>query len=516
MVQIPVQGLATNDPVPGNYVAVNFAQGQAASGQTDYSVLLLGNCLSGSVVSSSFGASPSTVFGATTPTPADTEQDFIDLFGAGSELHRMQREFRRVNQSTSLFAIAVPESTGAKATGLMLFSGTATANATVRCWIEDVQIDSSILKDDTAGTIATNLVAAINQFDHLPVVASVSGVTGSLLTAKQKGLRGNDIRFSAKILPSTNTGVTVSPTTRTLMTNGTTSDSITTTLAAIASDRFYYYVPAAKDQTQLDAIADQIDSMAAPIPGLRQRLVAGSNDSSPSNVQTIAIALNNPRCEIVHQLDSDWSPCRLAAHAAACYTQFESSLGAPHSLNYNSFGADAVTSAVWKVPPALSGNKLSRAQVKSHLMNGVTPITQTAQGLTYLVRRITTKSLNGSAADYRVRDACKVTVSDRWADDLLAQLAARGAGKVIGNDPAPGQRMAGPSVFTPRDAKAIVFDLIDQYDNSDLLQDVEASKDGVVVIRETSPSNRISMRVPLKVIDILNQVATNVDEVSSG
>lgn len=512
---IPIVGLSSNDPVPGHYVSVQFAQGLASSGGTDYAAILIGNCMSGSVVSSSMGTASSAVYGSATPDILDSEQDAINLFGEGSELHCMFRKFRAVNTSTSLFAVAVPESTGAKATGAITFALTGTAPGTARCWVNGEQIDAGILSGDLGSATATAMATSINAISHLPVTAAASGDVLTL-TAKQKGLRGNYIPFQAKIFPQVGVGTTVTPGTRTLMSAGTVSDSNVLSLAAIASSRYYYYVSAAEDQTQLVAAAAQMDAGAAPTVGLRQRSIGGANGSSPSAVQTIAIAMNDARCEIAHQLNSDWTPAQLAANCAAVYSLMEQSLGAQSSLNFNSFGQDAASSVFWRVPATLSGDKFSRAQLKSHLNNGVTPITQGSNGKSYLVRRVTTRSLNGANSDYRVRDACKVTVADKFADDLQAQAAARFAGKVIGDDVAKGQKASGNNVVTPQLFRSMVLDLVNTYDDQDLIQDAATTKAGIVVVREPNATTRLSCRVPLKVVDILNSTGTEVDEVSQG
>ena len=44
---IPLTGLAANDPVPGNYLEISFAQGAASLGSATYPILLLGTSESG-------------------------------------------------------------------------------------------------------------------------------------------------------------------------------------------------------------------------------------------------------------------------------------------------------------------------------------------------------------------------------------------------------------------------------------------------------------------------------------
>ncbi len=61
---IALVGLAANDPVPGNYIEIDFAAGPAAAGQTPYTVLLIGNRMSNGL------AVPDTVvYGPDTATP---------------------------------------------------------------------------------------------------------------------------------------------------------------------------------------------------------------------------------------------------------------------------------------------------------------------------------------------------------------------------------------------------------------------------------------------------------------
>src|SRR5688500_8682115 len=122
---ISLTGLTANDPTPGAYLEINFAQGEAAGSGSPIEVLLMGNMLSTGV------ATPDTVvYGPDSVVQLQTEQDAINLFGTGSELHRMFRRFTKVNKDTTLRAIAVTESAGSSATGTFRFVGTAAAAGT--------------------------------------------------------------------------------------------------------------------------------------------------------------------------------------------------------------------------------------------------------------------------------------------------------------------------------------------------------------------------------------------------
>ena len=476
---IPLIGLAANDPVPGNYIAVNFAQGPASSGTTNYSAILIGNKLS-----TGSATVDSVVYGPDTTIQLASEDDAKNLFGQGSELHRMWKAFVAVNPVTSLYAIAVTESAGSQATGTIAITcSAATAPGTLRVIIGTTVIDTGIALSDAAATIATNAAANINANPDLNVTATPSSNNIGII-ARQKGLRGNFIRYSAQVI-GTGTGASVTPAARTAMTGGTTADSSTTALATIASSRYYYQVSAAEEATQVGALVSQTDSNAAPTIGIRSRVFAGSVDSL-ANTITLATGRNSARAEVIWQQASDLTPAILATNAAAIYSLFETALGAQSSLNYDNFGSDAVTSQYWKIPALFSGATVSRTSIKSALNNGITPVAISRPGASYLVKRVTTRSLSGAVADHRIRDAHKVTICDFFADDLLNKANLELGGKSIGDDAAVGQRIAGATVVTPKTYKNIIVKLLTEYSNKDLLQNVEDIKAGVQVVREVS------------------------------
>lgn len=504
MSAIVLTGLSANDPVPGNYVEINFAQGAASLGTTTYPVLFLGN-----KTSSGSATVDTVIYGPNSSPSLASEQDAITLFGTGSELHRMIRAFLKVNKVTPFYAVAVTASAGAAATRDHVVSGTITADGFLRIYVGDEFVDTAIASGDTAATVATNAVAAVNTRTHWPVTASVVTSTTIRLSARQAGLRGNWLRSGAQLFGATGGAVTNGS--QGYFTSGTTADSNTAALSTILPFRYYYIVSAAEDATQLGALVSQVNTQASPTTGIRQRVIGASIDTL-SNATTIATGRNAARAEIAWLAQSDWEPPVLAANHAAVVSLFESSF--PFRTNFAGFGNDAVTSQYWYVPAPRSGSAPTRANIASALNNGLCPIGVNANGSTYLVDRITTRSLNGSVNDYRIRDAHKVTICDRYADDLVSKLSQQFSGKKIANDPPRGGRQPGPDVATPRSIKAAVDQLTREYGNVDLLQNVDDIIAATIVVRETSPSTRASIRVPLQPVDNLKQTATAVDQVS--
>jgi len=502
---ISILGLAASDPVPGLYADLRFGAGVATGSGASRTLVLMGNMLS-----TGSATVDSVEYGPDTAVQLATESDAIALFGSGSELHRMYRRAAGSNPVTPIYAVAVTESVGSKASATLTLSGTATSAGSLRVWVCGEFVDVGFITGDGYAAVGDLAVTAINAHAEWPVTAShTTGSASLVLTAKQRGLRGNWLRYGAQVIPST-CGISVSPTSFGFMTGVTTADSNTAALATLATKNHYYQVSAAEDVTQFDALSDQIATMQEPITGIRQRCFAGSVDTI-SNVITVATTVNNPRAEIVWLAQSDVPPSELAALAASAYALEEAST--VPLCNFNGYGGSARTASHWPVRRPLSQAAPTRAQVKSALNNGVTPVQVSSNGSTSIVRRITSYSLNGSNQDLRVRDTCKVTVPDFWTDDFLAIVASVIEGKNIANDPVD-QEPVPANCVTPRDIKILSNKLVRDYAANGLIDNPGEVIANTICIREANPSNRISILIPLRIGDIVNQIGIRVEQVS--
>lgn len=507
---IVLPGLASNDPVPGVYVNVAFAQGPATGGATQRPILCIAN-----KITSAGGTAGTVVYGPDSLIPLQTEDDMITLAGAGSEAHRMFRRIAAVNKDTPVYWVFVADPAGTAATGTFVIANVATGNGAHRVWVGDEFVDTAIATGDAVDTIGAAIVVSVNSKTHWPVTAAYNAGSDTVtLTAKQTGPRGNWIRFQCAILSGgTSIATTTTATSDAFLSGGATADSNSTALSTILSKKYYYIVSAAEDATQLGALNSQVNTQAAPTTGIRQRVFAGSVDTL-ANATTVATGINSARTEIVWSEKSPWTPAELAANQAALVSLFEANQANPRT-NFAGAGNDAVTSNYWKVPKSRTDTAHpTRTSIKSALNNGLSPIAVNPTGTTYLVNRITSRSLSGSTADYRIRPSHKVTICDFFADDLQTKLTLQNQGKRIANDPPQGARVPGPDVVTPSLCRGQVFGLLNDYDQNDLLQNLAQIKEGTIVQRETAPTTRMGIRVPLQPCDNLEQIAAEVAQVA--
>ena len=504
---ISLTGFGIADPIPAVRVEVNFAKGEGSTATGPRSVLLLG------LKSAAGIGTVDTLYGP------DTADQLIDtttadaLFGAGSELARMYARFIRANPSTPCYAIATtPGDTPIAATGTVVLTGPATANGSIRYSISKSQfVEVGFITGESITTIGDRLEDAVNAKADWPFTASNAAGTITM-TAKCSGTRGNQIRHMAKVSPLTGTGIAVTPVSSTAFTGGTVVDDVQNALDLVNARRFSYIVLAHEDSSNITAAATHVATLALPINGLRQRLIAASVDTL-SAVLAIASAQNFTREELIWHEENDQGTGVLAAQMAAIYTLGESQN--PIQCNYDGWPATDGQRAGWFVEDPMSGEFATYSEQTAALNGGVTPIGRTATGSAYLVRRVSTKHLVDTAPI--ILDGHKVSVPDIYADDLQNKLVTLYPQKVLGDDPpqdAPPPRTT--QVVFVGNIRTSTNGLTEAYGpvgGLSLIEKVDLTIAETVVERSTN-TWRVNISVPLRVVDCLHQVAAQINQVS--
>jgi phage tail sheath gpL-like len=510
---IVLTGLTATYPNPGVFVELDFAVGPSGPSPGKRNMLFLGN-------ETAAGTAPvNVVYGPDTATTVQTEADVINQFGQGSQLHRMFLRASAVlgtQQPVGMYFLPVSASSGAQAVATFTITTAATSAANLRFWCVDQFVDTTINNGDAAGTIGTNLVNNINSQIRWPITAA--GTTLPIVTAKCGGPEGNWIRVQASIQQTSSVvGTAITPTANTNLSGGVTADVNTSALATIAASKFYYIVVNDSDSTNIGRVVTQVNSMAAPLTGIRQRVFAGSADTIANEI-TLATGQNAARFELESCLGTDLTPMEMAANNAAIYALFENSGSGPGvgRLNFSQFPVNSNDQSYWFVTASRSAasNMLTTVQVTSCLNNGITPIAVLQNNQTQLVKRVTSHSLNGSNQDYRIRDAHRVTVCDFWCDDAASITALNFGGKTLLPDPQQGQPFPPPSATTPALWGAALKDLVVQYGNNAQLKNVPTIIASMITQKEVNPPNRCSNFTPLQVADIAEQWALLCQQVA--
>ena len=510
---IVLVGIGANFPNPGVYAEIDFAVGPAGPAPGKRNILVFGN-----QTASGTATNDTVVYGPDTAVPVQTEQDVITVFGAGGHHHRAFLRLTAVlgqNNPIGIYFISVTPSGGAAAAATMTIATTATSNGNHRFWCVDQFVDTEITLGDTAATIAGNIIANINSQTRWPITAASGGGGAITLTAVIPGPEGNWIKVQAAITPGTaQIGTTTTLTSNTKLTGGTTPDNVANAVATVSPTRYYYQVVHDTDATNIGKVVTQVNTDATPSVGIRQRVFAGSADTLGNQI-TLATGINAPRYEQESAVGSDLTGLEIAANNCAIYALWEAATTqyGPGRDNFSLYPTDDTDATYWQIIPSRQGSAVawSVPNITSALNNGITPLALVG-GQLQLVKRITSRSLNGAVQDYRVRDGHRVSVCDWWADDAIFLTQTQFGGMNLTDNPKQGVPFP-PNSTCPLFWQGSLQGLVRNYEAAGKLQNGDAILAGMKVQRETTPPDRMSALVPLQTIDIFDQACLLIQQV---
>jgi phage tail sheath gpL-like len=443
-------GIDPNDPIPGQAIEIRTAQGvgSGAAGQRKV-VFLAQKTSAGSETENELN-----------DLIAD-EDDAVTRFGNRSEMLTMYRKYVLVDPGAEIYGIAIPAGAGTASTVTFTIATNATAATTlVVDWGGDL-IEVSVASGDTPTNQADNTVAAINDKFEWPFsAANVAGVI-TVTMLSPLGPRGDNTLNGIRMYYRKSVSSTV---TKGSVTSGTTDDDHTTALSILATRNIYYQVSsktltgaASATDNGIGEHATQITSLALPATGIRQELYFGYIGQA-SNITTYATSLNNQRVKMIWAQGTSWTPAMLAAHYAAVSRMKRIAVPAARLTDYG-LSARGVQEIFIVPKPWLVADLPTTAEIRSALNNGATVINWTTAGQAYIVRDITTRSLNGTANDYRVRSGHIIPALD-YAAEVIADRVNTTAQDFVSDNPAEGL-FPTDNTTVPQQVRGIIFEAID-------------------------------------------------------
>lgn len=243
---IPFKTIPSGIRTPGLYTEIDASQANTASGTQR--ALVIGQITSAATLP------------ANVPALVASAAEARTAGGAGSMLAAMIAAYRANDAFGEVWYLPIADdAAGTAATGALAFAGPATAAGILSLYIAGQLVSVPVTNAANAATIATAVAAAINGAVDLPVTAAVDGVTTSKVnvTAKHKGMAGNDIDLRANYLGSASgqtlpAGVTV---TFTAMSGGLLNPSLTIALAALGDLPFDFIVSPYTDPTSIASVS---------------------------------------------------------------------------------------------------------------------------------------------------------------------------------------------------------------------------------------------------------------------
>ena len=258
-------------------VTLNIIPAQLLATVAEQKVLMIGQMLA---------AGTATAGDLIIEMPNDGSED--TLFGQGSHLAGMVREFKKLNRVTQLDIIPLDDDGAAvQGTCVVTFSGTATSDGTLNISIgseENHEYELDVLSTDTATDVGDALAAAITADGDAPFTAA--NVTGTVtITARNGGTLSNKWDVKVEDLTAV-AGITIA---LTGWSGGATDPALTNLFDPIANIRYQTICwPSVYDiddvQTELDARFNLTNDVK---DGRAVQVVQGTLASLKSYVSTL-------------------------------------------------------------------------------------------------------------------------------------------------------------------------------------------------------------------------------------
>jgi phage tail sheath gpL-like len=459
---------------PGKYFEFNTKLAVRTLPQNAQQVLIIGQRITGGSVAEKV------------PTRIYSDAEAAGYFGEGSMLHLMCRAAIKANPYLQLTGIALDDAgAGVAASATVTFTGPATSDGVFTLYVGTQKVEIAVSKDDTETEIAAALKAQMDLQPDLPVTAAAAlGV--ATLTAKNKGLCGNDIHLSYVI---TNiTGITA---TIVAMANGATNPDIQDALDVVVGEQYNIVITPFNNQTDVTTLRTHLELVSGPMeqrPGVG---VYGMNGSL-SDATTLSGDINdgrviNPYLRYTAATAIQSMPYEIAA-AFGAVMAFEEDPARPlNTLELVGISAPDIS------------DRLSRTEQETLLNNGVTPLEVGPGERVQIVRAISTYTEDAQGIpdvalldittirtlDY-VRLACRTRIALRFPREKLSSKTP-------------------PKVWTE------LYDVLKQLEDLEIVENVDDNKDGLLVERDEQDANRLDAKIPADVVNGLHVFAGRID-----
>jgi len=415
------------------------------------------------------------------PTRVFSDAETAEYFGQGSMLHRMVRAAINAYAYVELTCLAVEDAAaGLAATGGVTFTGPATGSGVVAVQVGKDLVQVAVESGDTAAEVASALVAQAAQQQDLPVVFTANA--GALtITAKHKGSLGNAIKLACLNTAGGIAGTVAA------MAGGQVDPSITEALSLVAGAGHTIIITPYTDLENLTALRTHLEFTGGP---LEQRGAIGvyALAGTLASATTLAGQVNHGRLTGGLLRGARRLPWEIAAAYGADIASEEDPSN--HFDNMELIGID--------VPDV--ADRLTRTEQEVLLHNGVTPFEVGPDGNSVqIVRAISTYTLNAEGVeDSSLLDITTFRTLDYVRKAMRERIALR----------FPRCKL---SSRTPAKVRSEILDVLAKMEELEIVEEVEANKDGVVVERDLQDVNRLDAKIPTDVVNGLHVFAGRID-----
>lgn len=427
---------------------------------------------------------------ATDSTVVDVYDDAqaATLFGAGSLAHRMVIKALRSNPYMSLAVVALDDSTWPQSSASIVIADSATAMdiGFARLVVDDADILVDVTAGMTGAAVKAALADAINRRVDLPVTAAVDAATGHnlILKAKTRGRLGDTHKLNGVMgtpgltmtVPAGFTGGGTKPTV----------EEVQPLLDAVKAAGHNLLVSPWNDTTSLGALRDHLAFVSGPLEKRNAVGVFGWTGDLAAGL-TLTATLNSGRLTggLIPSCYT-WAPEVAADYAAQIAAEDDPA----RPLNLRPLAT---------VMAPVHTARLSRTQQEAALHGGLTPLEVGPDGRVRIVRAITTYTRNeADADDPSLLDLTTIRTLDYVLYAIDQRIALR----------FPREKK---TQRTKQKVKDEILDVLYKLEELEIIENVDANKDGLLVEDDSQDPNRLDTRIPVDVVNGLHVFAGRID-----
>ena len=417
---------------------------------------------------------------ASTPVNVFDAATAATLFGRGSMAHLMVAASINANRYAQITVLPLADSgTGVPAAATVTFAGTATAAGSVTVSLAGRSVTLGVASTTTAAAVAAAVQLELLKQVDWPFTSAVAGAVITF-TAKNEGTVANGVLVAAT---SDTAGITATPV---QPSGGLNDPDLTAALATVFSASHEVICWPYNNQTALTVLRTHLTARGAALE-MRGGVGVYAFTGTLGNATTLAGQINHERITGCLLPGSVTPAYELAAMYAAVIASEEDPARPLNTL--------ALTGAI--ATPLAS--RLGRTEQESCLANGVTPLEVGPGDVVQIVRAITTYTLDPQAVlDIAWLDLTTIRTMDYVRVAVRTRLALR----------FPREKL---SARTPDRVRSEILDVLVKLEELEIVEEVEANKEGLIVERDSQDSNRLNAKIPTDVVNGLHVLAVRLD-----
>ncbi len=412
-------------------------------------------------------------------------QSFIDA-GAGSIGHLAAVAAIKSNSGIELFMVYQDDNGSATdAVGTITISGTPTAAGLLQIWVGASQIQVAVSVTDTPTTIAAAIDTAIGEIPEIPVTSgAVAGVV--TITAKNGGTLANSIATAFDVNDIVGITVVVVQ-----LTGGLLDPSLTAGYLTIFPTDIRHILSTYNDATSLGTLKSEIDASSDALENRPRLGWTGIGTLATAPAASLANGLNEERISIGSKEYVKTTP---QGHST------DPEIGAAYIAKYAQSTDPALPRNGLELPgiiPTALENKFSRGEQEFLLGNGVTPLVFVPGDNTTIVRSVSTRTLTAGITDLTLLDIQTMDSLDFVGTTMRTRFKIRYQREKI-ND-----RLI-------KKMRSEVLDVLFQIQDLEIVRDVEANKDRVLVIEDPTNRGQVNLSIPAEIVPGLHVINQTV------